>query len=140
MYELNNESVVSQDLATVQRQLLESEDVIRTLRNQLEFATGAVVSWDNRFKKITASLNEFVEEQEIVEGSPLSDYLIEEFDLEMTKTVDVVITAKFSARITIPRDADVEDYADYLDMSDDVSLSKGELECVNFDDVSIEEA
>lgn len=140
MFDSSNEAVMSQDLATVQRQLLESEEVIRSLRNQFEFASQAVDSWKRRFDKIKASLNEFIEEDEISEGSPLSDYLIEEFDLETTKEVEVKITVYYSALITIPRKSDVEDFADYLDIPDSLSLSKGEIDRISVDDASIEEA
>jgi hypothetical protein len=116
------------------------QEDIAILNNLLGFAQAAVVSWDNRFKGIKAALTEFVDEDEIVEGSPLSDYLIEEFDLEMTKEVEVKITVYYSALITIPRKSDVEDFADYLDIPDNLSLSKGDIDRISVDDASIEEA
>ena len=116
------------------------QEDIAILNNLLGFAQAAVVSWDNRFKGIKAALTEFVDEDEIVEGSPLSDYLIEEFDLEMTKEVEVKITVTCSATMTIPKNADVEDYADYLGIDVSISTSKGDIDHVSQDDASIEEA
>lgn len=140
MYELTNEAVVSQDLATVQRQLLESEEVIRSLRNTLEVASQGIESWAKRFNGIKSALEEFVEEGVIEEGGALSDYLIEEFDLETTKEVEVQITITCSATMTIPKNDDVEDYVDYLDIDVDISTSKGEISWVSQDDASISEA
>ena len=140
MYELSNEAVVSQDLATVQRQLLESEEVIRSLRNTMEVASQGLDSWYKRFNGIKSALEEFVEEGTLSEGDALSDYLIEEFELDTTKEVEVTITITCSATMTIPKKDDVADYVDYLDIDVDISTSKGEIGWVSQDDASIEEA
>lgn len=110
------------------------------LKNQLAFAASAIESWAKRFNGIKSALEEFVEEGVIEEGGALSDYLIEEFDLETTKEVEVQITITCSATMTIPKNDDVEDYVDYLDIDVDISTSKGEISWVSQDDASISEA
>lgn len=109
MYELTNEAVVSQDLATVQRQLLESEEVIRGLRNTLEVASQGIESWAKRFNRIKSALAEFAEEGAIEEGNALDDFLIEEFEIELYESMDVAVTVTYAGTITVPKGASIDE-------------------------------
>ena len=116
------------------------QEDIAILNNLLGFAQAAVVSWDNRFKGIKTALSEFIDEGEICEGAPLSDYLIDEFDLEVTKDVEVKITVTYSATLTVPKNADVSDFASDLAIPDvEMRNHKVEMSGLSCDDYEIEE-
>jgi polyhydroxyalkanoate synthesis regulator phasin len=118
----------------------ELQQQIASLKVHAEIATQGLEGWARRFDKIKSVLEEFIEEGTLEEGGALQDYLIEEFELDTTKDVEVTITITCSATMTIPRNDDVTDYVDYLDIDVDISTSKGEISWVSQDDASIEEA
>jgi F0F1-type ATP synthase gamma subunit len=116
------------------------EELAQRLQGQITYIGEHLESWKKRFDRIKETLQEFAEEGDIEEGTTLNDYLIEEFDLEMTKEVEVRITVTYSAIMTIPKDDDASDYASDLEIQDvEMNHDKAELTSVSCDNYEIEE-
>ena len=89
---------------------------LEAMTNQRDFFGSQITSWSNRWEGVRSALTEFFEEGTLNEGSPLDDYLIEEFDIETSEEVEVTVTAIWSGPITVKKGSDISD----LDTSDSV--------------------
>jgi hypothetical protein len=128
------------ELANLRSAFENAKEDIARMRNNFDFASQAVESWKIRFDRIKAVLQEFIDEGDITDGNALDDYLIEEFDLELTKEVEVKITVTFSAVMTIPKDDDASDYASDLEISDlEMNHDTVEITSISCDNYEIEE-
>lgn len=122
MNEMNNEAVMSQDLATVQRQLLESEDVIRNLRASLDNSRASELralnlleakkdQWAKAVNHIQDSIDSGCdwEQSELEEPfwTELADIM--GLNLSLTKEVEVKVTVTYTGTITVPKDFNQHD-------------------------------
>ena len=88
---------------------VELEEAVKASKNREEFLAASVVKWSKSWEAVKEQLTEFFEDGSLNEGSPLDDYLIEEFEIVTTEEVDVTLTITYSGRVTIQKGADLGD-------------------------------
>lgn len=94
----------------------------QSFRSQIEFLGAAVMKWSNTWERVRTSLNEFFEEGDLNEGSPLDDWLIEEFNLDVTEEHDVTYTCTWSGTVTVKKGADLSDLLKETDIEWDFDV------------------
>lgn len=130
------------ELANLRSAFENARDDIARMRNNFDFASQAVESWKQRFDRIKAVLQEFAEEGDITDGTALDDYLIEEFELELTEDIEIKVTLTYFGTITVPKGTDAERELDVVSPADSLEVCRAghaldDAE-VRFDDAVIE--
>lgn len=130
---MNEQNPVSPETTIAELQSRVSE-----LQDLLEVASRGVQSWANRFKTMKSQVQAWADEELLDnDEDPISVWLLEEFDVELTEEIYVTVMATYSGTITVKKGTDVSEIEVITDLPWNLSF-EGNLDSnVSYDDIDI---
>lgn len=120
---MNEQNPVSPETTIAELQSRVSE-----LQNLLEVASQGMQSWHDRFNRMQSKVQDWFDDGTIEEGDTVSDWLIDQFDIETTEDYSVTVTVTYQGNVTAPKGIELTDLEIMTDFPWDVTVAyKGNM-------------